>query len=325
MGQENVVPMEPPERPVEKVVPVATPEQALTRPPPRAAPTRRRSVQVTRRVRNIGEILVGEGKLTAAGEQEAWNLQSKHGMRFGEAALQLDLVTPDDLRRALAKQYDFCYLAPGENGVSSEIVAAYEPYHQRVEEFRTLRTQLLIRWLGGETGRRTLAIVSPGPSEGRSYVTANLAVVFAQLGQRTLLVDADMRLSRQHRFFSLPDRLGLSVVLSGRSDLRAAIRIPGIDALWVLPAGPPPPNPQELLSRSAFAALLRRAEANFDVVLVDTPPARLCADAQTVAFRAGAALMLVRKDRTRITEASEVIRELGNSRVPVVGTVINAF
>ena len=283
------------------------------------------SVEVTRCVRTIGEILVEDGKLTAAEAQQVWNLQSGYGIRFGEAALQLDLVTEDDLRLALAKQYDFCYLEPGQKGVSREIVAAYEPDHQRVEEFRTLRTQLQIRWFGAEIGHRTLAIVSAGPSEGRSYVTANLAVVFAQLGHRTLLVDADMRFSHQHRLFSLSDRIGLSAVLSGRSNLDAAARIPGMNGLWVLPAGPLPPNPQELLSRNAFAALLRHAEASFDVVLVDTPPARLCADAQTVAFRAGAALMLVRKDRTRVAEASEVFLKLGNSGIRVVGTVMNAF
>ena len=283
------------------------------------------SAEVTRCVRNIGEILVEDGKLTAAEAQQVWNLQRKYGIRFGEAALQLELVTEDDLRLALAKQYDFCYLEPGQKGVSREIVAAYEPDHQRVEEFRTLRTQLLIRWFGAETGHRTLAIVSAGPSEGRSYVTANLAVVFAQLGHRTLLVDADMRFSHQHRLFGLSDRIGLSAVLSGRSNLDAAARIPGMNGLWVLPAGPLPPNPQELLSRNAFAALLRHAEASFDIVLVDTPQARLCADAQTVAFRAGAALVLVRKDRTRVAEASEVIRKLGDSGIRVVGTVMSTF
>ena len=283
------------------------------------------SAEVTRCVRNIGEILVEDGKLTAAEAQQVWNLQREYGIRFGEAALQLELVTEDDLRLALAKQYDFCYLEPGQKGVSREIVAAYEPDHQRVEEFRTLRTQLLIRWFGAETGHRTLAIVSAGPSEGRSYVTANLAVVFAQLGHRTLLVDADMRFSHQHRLFGLSDRIGLSAVLSGRSNLDAAARIPGMNGLWVLPAGPLPPNPQELLSRNAFAALLRHAEASFDIVLVDTPQARLCADAQTVAFRAGAALVLVRKDRTRVAEASEVIRKLGDSGIRVVGTVMSTF
>jgi protein-tyrosine kinase len=311
MAPEKIVPMEPPEQPVEKIVPLAASEV--------------KAVQVTRPVRSIGEILVEDGKLTAAGAQQVWNLHRRHGMRFGEAALQLDLVTRDDVRRALAKQYDFCYLEPGQNGVSREIVVAYEPYHQRVEEFRVLRTQLLIRWFGAETGRRTLAIVSAGQREGRSYVAANLAVVFAQLGHRTLLVDADMRCSRQHRLFSLPDRIGLSAVLSGRCALDAATRTPGMNGLWVLPAGPLPPNPQELLSRNAFAALLQHAEGNFDVVLVDTPPATLYADAQTVAFRAGAALMLVRKDRTRVADAAEVVRGLGDSTVRIVGTVINAF
>jgi len=275
--------------------------------------------------RNVGTILVDDGKLTAAEADKVMLLQQTHGMRFGEAAMHLRLIGEDDLRRALAKQYDFQYLDSGTEEVSREVIAAFNPYHPRVEEMRALRTQLMIRWYNPQTGNRALAIVSPGSQEGRSYVAANLAVLFAQLGHRTLLVDADLRNPRQHLLFNLSDRIGLSAVLSGRAGSNAASAIAGIHSLKVMPAGPTPPNPQELLSRGGFAALLKEAETDYDVVIVDTPPAGHVADVQAIAYRTGSALMLARRNHTRVADAAEVARELADCGIRIVGTVMNVF
>src|SRR5213592_2059648 len=222
--------------------------------------------------RHIGAILMDEGKLTPSDAEQVLKRQRELGWRFGEAAIELNLITDADLREALAKQYEFPYLVSGPEGVSKELVAAWDPFHPVVEELRALRTQLLIRWHNPEAGRRTLAVCSPNAREGRSFIAANLAVVFSQLGQRTLLVDADFRAPRQQAIFNVPDRFGLSSVLSGRSDLSAASPVSGLTGLSVLPAGPIPPNPLELLSRGGFAALLNRAETEYDVIQLDTPP-----------------------------------------------------
>ena len=278
-----------------------------------------------RQARRLGTILIEQGKLTLATAEQVGVVQRELGLRFGDAALQLKLISGEDLRKALADQYDFHVLEPTLDGVSPEVIAAFAPEHPRVEELRLLRTQLLIRWYNPETGRCALAIVSPGSAEGRSFVAANLAVGFAQLGYRTLLLDADMRLPRQHRLFNVSDRMGLSAVLTGRADSSAAIPVPGVSGLWVLPAGSLPPNPQELLSRPAFALLLKELQREFDVVLIDTPPAKLYADVQSIAFRAGVALVVARRDQTRITDAGEVVRELTDAGIRVVGTVMNAF
>jgi receptor protein-tyrosine kinase len=275
--------------------------------------------------RNVGTILVDEGKLTAAEADKVMLLQQSHGMRFGEAAMHLRLISQEDLQRALAKQYDFHYLEPGTEDVSREVLAAFNPYHPRVEEMRALRTQLMIRWYNPQTGNRALAIVSPGSQEGRSYVAANLAVLFAQLGHRTLLVDADLRNPRQHLLFNLSDRIGLSAVLSGRAGPGAATAIAGMNLLKVMPAGPTPPNPQELLSRGGFAALLKESETDYDIVIVDTPPAGPFADVQSIAYRTGSALMLARRNHTRIGDAAEVARELADCGIRIVGTVMNVF
>jgi len=273
----------------------------------------------------VGAILEREGKLGSADIGKVLDLQRAKGIRFGEAALRLGLISPDDLLGAVSKQYGFPHLSPGAGGVSRELVTAYEPFHPRSEELRALRTQLLIRWSNTGIKRRMLAVVSPGSGEGRSYVAANLAVVFSQLGQRTLLIDGDLRAPRQHRIFNVANREGLSTVLSGRADITAVNAVPGLGTLSLLPAGACPPNPQELLLAPAFTSLLEELESAFDVILFDTPPAHVYADAQSLAFRAGSALVLARKDRTRFGDTADVIRELGDSGTHVMGTLFNAI
>ena len=275
--------------------------------------------------RRIGSILAEEGKLGSGDIERVMELQHTEGLRFGDAALRLGLINADDLHHAIAKQYDLPHLLPGHESIGSELVVAQEPFHPRAEELRALRTQLLIRWSKAGVKHRMLAIVSPGPNEGRSYVAANLAVAFSQLGERTLLVDADLRTPRQHLIFNVSDRVGLSAVLSGRADRSAVAPVPEFGPLWLLSAGARPPNPQELLSRLALGVLLHELRTEFDVILFDTPPAKLYADAHAVAFRARSAMVLARKDRTRLDDTKSVIRELSDMDARVIGTVFNDF
>jgi capsular exopolysaccharide synthesis family protein len=149
--------------------------------------------------------------------------------------------------------------------------------------------------------------------------------VFSQLGQRTLLIDADFRAPRQQGIFNIPDRFGLSSALSGRADLSAASPVSGITGLSVLPAGPIPPNPLELLSRGSFAALLGRAQGEYDVVLIDTPPATEYTDAQCIAYRAGDVMLVSRKDETRLADTERTVRDISDASARIVGTLMNAF
>src|SRR2546421_10054400 len=213
----------------------------------------------SRGARHIGAILMDEGKLTASDAEQVLARQRELGWRFGEAAIELNLITDTDLRQALAKQYEFPYLISGPDGVSKELIAAWDPFHPVVEELRAVRTQLLIRWFNPEAGRRTLAVTSPCAREGRSFIAANLAGGFSQLGQRTLLIDADFRAPRQQSIFNIPDRFGLSSILSGRADLSAALPVSGLTGLSVLPAGAVPPNPPQVLAPAGFAPLLATA------------------------------------------------------------------
>ena len=129
----------------------------------------------------------------------------------------------------------------------------------------------MLRWFDAETERKALAIVSPSHGEGRSFIAANLAIVFSQLGERTLLVDADLRTPCQHELFKLGNTPGLSGLLAGSSNHHAVLRVPSLPGLSVLPAGAVPPNPQELLGRPAFVEAVYTLSRDFDVIIIDTP------------------------------------------------------
>lgn len=275
--------------------------------------------------RHIGTILIKNGKLKPADIERIIELHHRSSLRFGEAARRLGLLTDDDLQFALSRQYDLPQLLLSNEGPSEELVTAHLPRHPRTEEIRGLRTQLLLRWLDPVAARRVLAIISPGNGDGRSYIAANLAVVFSQLGLRTLLIDADLRKPRQHRIFNISDRIGLSGVLAGRADSEAVVPVPGFPKLSLLPAGAPPPNPQELLSRPMLDSLLDELTGKFDLILLDTSAGKVFSDAKSVAFRAKSALVLSRKNHTRVGEIDSMLRELKDTGTSVVGTVINAF
>jgi chain length determinant protein tyrosine kinase EpsG len=246
-------------------------------------------------------------------------------LRFGDAAIELGLVSEADIQFALARQFDYPYLVVGESNASAELVAAFEPFGAQVEALRALRSQLMLRWFTGDDAQKMLAIVSPERGEGRSNIAANLAIVCSQLGERTLLIDADMRHGRQHELFHLDNGVGLSTVLSGRTSSVSVQRVPSFIDLTVLTAGPIPPNPQELLSRAVFAQMLERFASAFDVIIIDTPAGGEYADAQTLAARARGALLVVRKGRSSLNAAGQLGASLTQVGVTIVGSVLNEF
>jgi protein-tyrosine kinase len=281
-------------------------------------PTRDRS-------RAFGGILVEQGRLTPSDAEEIQRYAGAHGLRFGDAALQLKLLTPDDIEFALAHQYNYPILPRGgENGVSDDVVAAYNPQSELVEPLRAIRSQLAHRWFD-DANRKVVAITSPNRGDGRSWLAANLAVLFAQIGERTLLIDANMRHPRQHQLFNLSNSIGLSALLTGRAGKEIALRIHPQLRLFVLPAGILPPNPQELLGRPVFDVVLERFNEQFDVILIDTPAANESADAQMVAKRAGAALMLARRNQTRHTQIISAMQSLSQTGVNVIGSIMNEY
>ena len=275
---------------------------------------------------SIGTILVDTGRINLEEAEQILRLQKAQGMRFGEAAIQLGLLTDDDIQYALSHQYGYRYLRRGESRISEEMVAAYAPRSPQVEALRALRSQLMLRWFASDDGgHKTLAVVGTGRGEGRSYLAANLAIVFSQLGESTLLIDADLRHGRQHQIFHLENNAGLSTVLGGRSSTAPVLRLAELESLSVLTAGPVPPNPQELLGRDVFGKLMDKFAQMFDVVIIDTPAGSAYADAQTIAARSGGALLTVREHRTSIDTAQQFTSGLAELGVSVVGAVVSQF
>jgi protein-tyrosine kinase len=273
---------------------------------------------------SIGGILLDAGKISAEHAEQILRLQKSEGLRFGEAAIKLGFATESDIQFALSRQFDYPYLPPDEQQISRELVAAYQPFSPQVESLRAMRTQLMLRWFdSGLTN--SLAIVSAAPGDGRSYLAANLAVVFSQLGEKTLLIDGDLRNPRQHELFGLDNQSGFSTYLSGRIERPPIHRISAFVDLSVLLAGPIPPNPQELLYRSQFVQLLAQVTREYNVVIIDTPPADYHADAQLIAAKTGTTLVVTRRNRSKVRDVaalSDSIRSIGGN---IVGGIVNDY
>jgi receptor protein-tyrosine kinase len=270
--------------------------------------------------RSLIAILIANGKITPEGAVTIQRFADQNSISFGEAAVQLGMVSQADLDSALASQFYY----PVLTGVAPSVVVAHAAPDHLVDHLRALRAQLLFRWLN-DADRRALAITSPGTGEGRSWLAANLAVALAQIGKNTLLIDGDMRNPRQHRLFNISNAGGLSAVLSGRGDSAPAHRIHPDLRLSVVPSGTVPPNPEELLARPLFTLALERFVADYDVVLLDTPPAMPTSDAQLIAAGAGNALIVGRSNHTRRSSMLAVKAALEQARVKVIGSVVNKY
>ncbi|RPI58858.1 MAG: polysaccharide biosynthesis tyrosine autokinase, partial [Chloroflexi bacterium] len=171
---------------------------------------------------------------------------------------------------------------------------------------------------------RCLVVTSALAAEGKTTTVANLAVVIAQGGKRVVLVDADLRRPAVHRLFGMPNRGGLTdALVEEPAALNSFLRDTAVENLRVLTSGPIPPNPQELLGSQRMEDLLQRLQGEADVVLVDTPPSLVVADANVLAARTDGVLLVVNADRTRrvaVQQAAEGLRQVGAN---LVGGVLN--
>lgn len=261
---------------------------------------------------SIGHLLLDMGKITDKDAERILKFQKEKSMRFGEAALALGFVTIEDINQALSYQFDYPYLTAEKSSFSADLVAAYDPFSKQVESLRSLRTQLMLRWF--ERGFKSLAISSAKNVDGANLLAANLAIVFSQLGERTLLIDANLRAPTQQKLFKLNNSKGLSEILAGRASTDAIIRIPSLLNLSVLTSGATPPNPQELLNKDALSELLSHFQQQFDVIIIDTSPILESSDAQIVSKKVGGVLISTLKNETTLKDtqdAFEACRALG--------------
>ncbi len=166
-------------------------------------------------------------------------------------------------------------------------------------------------------------ITSSGPGEGKSTTAANLAVTFAQLGKKVLLVDADLRKPTVHHTFAANNLVGLTTVLTKQKPLDKAIIDTDEQDLYVLPSGPIPPNPAELLSSKSMEQFMEEARAHFDYIIFDTPPLLAVADPQIIAKQCDGTILVVYSERTEIEQSKKAKELLENSQSKLLGVVLN--
>lgn len=203
----------------------------------------------------------------------------------------------------------------------SELVTVSDARSSGAEAFRTLRTNLLFS--AAVRSLHRIVITSPGPAEGKSTTAANLAIAFAQQGHRVLLVDCDLRRSRMHKVFNLPQTPGLTNILVGGLDPDGAVHSTEIDGLYVLPSGVLPPNPAELLGSAQMEHVLTALGLRYDLLILDSPPLLAASDAAILSKNADGALVIVRAGQTERNALNTAIQQLMTLGARVLGTVLN--
>jgi protein-tyrosine kinase len=208
---------------------------------------------------------------------------------------------------------------------TAALAYAHDSGTPRGEMLRSLRTELLLR-LGIHQGAAAFAILGSRPGEGRSQLCAELALAFAQLGGRALLVDANLRSPSLDKLFrGARSDNGLSEVLQGKVHTLPLHRVVGSDHLALLTAGTPPANPVDLLSGAPFDRLVKDWSRTYDYVLIDTPPTSLRSDGIVIADVVRNVLLVARRNKTSYSEVAELQRRLTATHARVVGAVLNDF
>jgi protein-tyrosine kinase len=273
----------------------------------------------------IGEILSKSKALRPEQIEAILAHQKQTGLRFGEVAVILGIVTSDDVLYALAQQFHYPYSPVAKQKLNAELITAAQPFSKQAESFRAIRGQLLLKAFGSNEPKRAVAVISANQGDGKTFFAANIAVVLSQLGGRTLIIDADMRGPRLHEVFGVSNNTGLSGLLSGRSANQAICSIPDLPSLFLLPGGPIPPNPSELIERPAFSILMAELVNKFDYVILDTPAAVFGSDATALSTKCGASLCIARKGNSKIVGLQNLIATMSADSVKMAGVIVNEY
>jgi protein-tyrosine kinase len=277
------------------------------------------SIAESMRTLNVGftEAALHTGLVTQAELDLAHRAVQRAGGESRERSIVEDALRRNASRRDLVV-WEGERLVPGP-----ELILAHDPDNPRSEAIRSLRTELLMR-SSGRMNAGIFALLSPGAREGRSQLCAELAIAFAQLGSRTLLVDADMRRPRQHLLFCTGNEVGLAQALVDSNALRVH-GVEGVPQLAVLTSGGGVPNPLELLSGLRFERVVGEWRRSYEFVVIDTPPTSLFSDALAVATAVGSVVVLGRRNSTSFSALTDLRRKLDPTRARIVGAVINSF
>lgn len=211
--------------------------------------------------------------------------------------------------------------AASSAGVGQRLVTLRDPRSPAAEAFRTLRTN--VQFSSVDQPIRTLLLTSTSAEEGKSTILANLGVTFAQAGTKTLLVDCDLRRPSLHQLFELDNATGLTTAVIGETNDPLPVCETPVANLWVLPSGPLPPNPAELLASKRMDAIIQRLKEQAELVLFDAPPVIAVTDAAILAGKVDGVLLVFAAGKTKREHASRAKTALERVNARILGTVLN--
>lgn len=190
-----------------------------------------------------------------------------------------------------------------------------------IETYKSMRTNIMFSIPKSENGK-IIVITSSSPGEGKTTTSINLAITFAQMGARVLLIDCDLRKPRIHRYLELGHKDGLTNVLCGFSEFEKAVKVGVRENLDCLTSGEIPPNPTELLENEGFEKLLAKLKAEYDYIFIDTPPMTVVTDSSIVMKRSMGTVVVIRQNITSYDMLDSTMEAIGKTGIKVLGVVV---
>jgi capsular exopolysaccharide synthesis family protein len=244
------------------------------------------------------------------------------GMAFFTEYLDNTVRSPEDLELKTGATVLGVIPMVRSRGKSIEMAVLREPRQAAAESYRALRTSILLS--SDEGPPKSILVTSTAPEEGKTATAVNLAVATAQSGYSVILVDADMRKPRLDKVFDLPNDHGLSTCLQGEDAELAPVEV-GVKNLLVVPSGPPPANPSELLGSKRMDQIVRQLKERSDIVIFDSPPFLTVTDSLVLSKKVNAVIFVTRAERSTYDGVRRGIKALGDLEVTPLGLVLNAY
>jgi capsular exopolysaccharide synthesis family protein len=262
-------------------------------------------------------------------------LLSGFGLAYGAEASDKTFRSAEEIRKRLGlavvghipritpKQEALDAIAAAGSALDPILCAHHRPKSREAESYRGVRTSLYFSTRAG--GHKVIQVTSPRAGDGKSTLAANVAISVAQSGKRTLLIDADLRKPRAHKLFGLSPETGLAAVIRGDCPAADAIQATEVPGLSILPCGPIPPNPAELLTSPRFQELVQELRDQYDFLLIDTPPLLAVTDPAVVTPRVDGVLLTLRLTKNGRPDAERAKGILDTLGAPVLGCVVNGM
>lgn len=263
--------------------------------------------------------------VAAQPQQKTVNLASRTG-NGGPPASRIGLISETELQHIVTAQFEYPPLRPGTGGYSSELAAAFNPYSAKGRSLRYLAARIMLEAYGQDG--LCFSVAGAHPRCGATYIAANLAVVFSELGLKTLIIDANLKRPRLHEMFNRPEDAGLATMIAGDSSPTSYVTpLPRFRSLSLLPAGKRAGRVSNRLGNGVLANSLVALKQDYDVVICDAPAAATNAydGCELVAGMCGNSVAVLRKNQTGVSKARNLLNALDAVGTRQIGSVLSEF